>query len=99
MRATLYADYSLPAKSRAEFVPKSSVEMLVAQRALAVGAHPALARSEKQSAFVALPGVDGFAEDRWHYTIASVCAPLQDVPGLSSTGAPICAASMQTMRR
>jgi hypothetical protein len=29
------------------------------------------------------------------YTIASVCDPLQDAAGLSSTGEPICAASMQ----
>ncbi len=32
------------------------------------------------------------------YTIARVWAPLHDVPGLSSTGEPICAASMQTIR-
>jgi hypothetical protein len=33
------------------------------------------------------------------YTIARVWEPLQEVLGLSSTGEPICAASMQTIRR
>ena len=33
------------------------------------------------------------------YTIARVCDPLQDVPGLSSTGDPIWAASMQIILR
>ena len=31
------------------------------------------------------------------YTIARVWKPLHDVPGLSSTGDPICAASMHTI--
>ena len=31
------------------------------------------------------------------YTIARVWKPLQDVPGLSSTGDPICAASIHTI--
>ena len=31
------------------------------------------------------------------YTIARVWEPFQDAPGFSSTGEPICAASMQTI--
>jgi len=33
------------------------------------------------------------------YTIASVCEPLHDVLGFSSTGDPICTASMQIILR
>jgi hypothetical protein len=71
--------------------------MLVAQRALAHGANPALARREEHPAFVALPPERRLAEERRHYTIARVWEPLQVVPGFSSTGVPICAASTHTI--
>ena len=73
--------------------------MVVAQRPLAFGAYSAFTGGEKDSAFVALPAKRGLAEERRHYTSASVCDPLQDAPGLSSTGEPIWAASMHTIRR
>jgi hypothetical protein len=74
------------------------MQVIVAQRPLADGAHPALARREEHSAFVALPPERRLAEERWHYTIARVWEPLHVPPGLSSTGAPICAASTHTIR-
>lgn len=73
--------------------------MIIAQRPLAAGAHPALPRNEEDSALVALPLERGLAEKRRHYTIASVWEPLHDAPGLSSTGVPICAASTHTILR
>jgi len=75
------------------------VQVVVAQRALALGAHPAFTGGEKDSALVALPAKSGLAEERRHYTSARICDPLQDAPGLSSTGEPIWAASMHTIRR
>lgn len=75
------------------------MQVVIAQRALALGAHPAFSGGKKDSALVALPAKGGLAEERGHYTSARVCDPLQDAPGLSSTGEPICAASMQTIRR
>jgi hypothetical protein len=73
--------------------------MVIAQSALALGAHPAFPGGEKDSALVALPAKGRLAEERRHYTRAKVCDPLQDVPGLRSTGEPIWAASMHTIRR
>src|SRR4051812_1996485 len=64
--STLDAHRTFTSESRLQLLEERSVQVVVAQRALADGAHSSLARREENSALVALPSERRLAEERRH---------------------------------